>query len=65
MLGGSVNMRVLHLAVVLVGLSVVALLCGGAQAANIPYSLSIFPIAGGYLFEGSQHFNRSVFGISI
>ena len=39
---------------------------GGARAENIPYSLSITPFAGGYVFENNQHMtNRAVYGVSI
>jgi OOP family OmpA-OmpF porin len=37
-----------------------------ARAANIPYSLSVTPFAGGYVFEGNQHItDRAVYGASI
>ena len=49
-------------AVLLMGM----LLSGAARAANIPYSLSITPFAGGYVFEGNQHMtNRAVYGVAI
>ena len=51
---------------------VAAMLCIGcllplaAQAANYPYSLSVTPFAGGYIFEGNQRLeNRPVYGLAI
>jgi outer membrane beta-barrel protein len=36
-----------------------------AQGANLPYSLSVTPFAGGYVFEGNQHRrNGEVYGIA-
>ena len=51
---------------------VAAMLCIGclqplaAQAANYPYSLSVTPFAGGYVFEGNQRLhNTPVYGLAI
>ena len=54
---------------VMAGLAAVVFLGGfqpaTARAANIPYSLSMTPFAGGYVFEGNQHItNKAVYGIS-
>jgi outer membrane beta-barrel protein len=39
---------------------------GTARAANLPYSLSITPFAGGYVFEGNQkRQDKPVYGISV
>jgi OOP family OmpA-OmpF porin len=37
-----------------------------ARSANVPFSLSITPFAGGYLFEGNQNIrNKPVYGLAI
>ena len=47
----------------------VLFLCGlqpsVALAANLPYSLSVTPFAGGYVFEGNQHLtNKPIYGLA-
>lgn len=62
--------RALLLAVTgIVGLAAVLSLCalkpGTAQAGNIPYSLSLTPFAGGYVFEGNRNLaDRAVYGLA-
>lgn len=39
---------------------------GTARAANLPYSMSVTPFTGGYVFEGNQNIaDRAVYGISV
>lgn len=53
----------------IMGLAAVLSLCGfprgTAQAGNIPYSLSLTPFAGGYVFEGNRNLaDRPVYGLA-
>jgi outer membrane beta-barrel protein len=62
--------RVSLAGIALMGMAAVLFLgcfpAGTARAENIPYSLSITPFAGGYVFEGNQHMtDRAVYGVSI
>src|SRR6266567_4818534 len=67
---GKMRNRLPLLGIAMMGVAAVLFLgcfpAGTARADNIPYSLSVTPLAGGYVFEGNQHTtDRAVYGVSI